>query len=173
MTETATRMSEASPLEGRLYITQSPFYSPAFNGAIFDGPLRLYFTQSQEALALKFYFELRSKTQDLTAMWPRNSGPSFYVMIYPTEETFDLCFVSQGLSWTPETLPLGRLGRDHVVALQANDCESQLDEVIEKVLNVIRGIAPRKNADGAVLPNTFLDSNPDTPSAILPAADLR
>ena len=157
MTETATRMSEASPnlddsteklsdasLEGRLYITQSPFYSPAFNGAIFDGPLRLYFTQSQEALALKFYFELRSKTQDLTALWPRNSGPSLYVMIYPTEETFDLCFVSQGLKWMPETLPLGRLGRDHVVALQAGECESQLDEVIGKVLNVIRGITPKK-----------------------------
>ncbi len=142
MTETATRMAPSSEIEGRLYITQSPFYSPAFNGAIFDGPLRLYFTQSQEALALKFYFELRSKTHDLAALWPRTSGPSLYVMIYPTEETFDLCFVSQGLSWTPESLPLGRLGRDHVVALQAHECETQLDSVVSRVLNVIRGITP-------------------------------
>jgi hypothetical protein len=131
-------------IEGRLYITQSPFYSPAFNGAIFDGPLRLYFSQSQEALALKFYFELRSKTQDLTELWPRNSGPSLYVMIYPTEETFDLCFVSQGLAWTPETLPMGRLGRDHVVALQAGECEAQLDVVVGKVVNAINGINPGK-----------------------------
>ena len=162
MTETATRMSEASPeIEGRLYITQSPFYSPAFNGAIFDGPLRLYFTQSQEALALKFYFELRSKTQDLTEMWPRNLGPSLYVMIYPTDETFDLCFVSQGLNWTPETLPMGRLGRDHVVALQAADCEADLASVVSKVLNVVRGIAPLKTDQQSDLPAT------------LPAIDLR
>ncbi|CAN5656925.1 hypothetical protein BH10BDE1_BH10BDE1_27040 [soil metagenome] len=152
MTETATRMApssntEAEPIpeiEGRLYITQSPFYSPAFNGAIFDGPLRLYFSQSQEALALKFYFELRSKTQDLSDLWPRTGGPSLYVMIYPTEETFDLCFVSQGLAWTPETLPMGRLGRDHVVALQAGECENELSPIVDKVVNAINGISPKK-----------------------------
>lgn len=152
MTETATRMApssntEAEPtpeIEGRLYITQSPFYSPAFNGAIFDGPLRLYFSQSQEALALKFYFELRSKTQDLSDLWPRTGGPNLYVMIYPTEETFDLCFVSQGLAWMPETLPMGRLGRDHVVALQAGECENEMSSIVGKVVNAINGISPKK-----------------------------
>lgn len=145
MTETATRMAPSSSeeIQGRLYITQSPFYSPAFNGAIFDGPLRLYFSQSQEALALKFYFELRSKTQDLNERWPRSGGPSLYIMIYPTEETFDLCFVSQGLAWTPETLPMGRLGRDHVVALQAGDCETELTKTVDRVAHVIAGIAPQ------------------------------
>lgn len=152
MNETATRMAPSSQsenlanepeIEGRLYITQSPFYSPAFNGAIFDGPLRLYFSQSQEALALKFYFELRAKTQDLNEMWPRNGGPSLYVMIYPTDETFDLCFMSQGLPrWTPETLPMGRLGRDHVVALQADECEHSLTSIVSRVVNVINAIAP-------------------------------
>ncbi len=156
MNETATRMAPSSrsenkvnepEIEGRLYITQSPFYSPAFNGAIFDGPLRLYFSQSQEALALKFYFELRSKTQDLGEMWPRTGGPSLYVMIYPTEETFDLCFVSQGLPhWTPETLPMGRLGRDHVVALQADECETDLTSIVSRVVKVIDGIMPMTTA---------------------------
>lgn len=160
MNETATRMAPISletssdssdiesslgpEIEGRLYITQSPFYSPAFNGAIFDGPVRLYFSQSQEALALKFYFELRSKTQDLSDLWPRSGGPSLYVMVYPTEETFDLCFVSQGLSWTPDTLPMGRLGKDHVVAIQASECEADLSMVVGRVLKIIRGIAPKK-----------------------------
>ena len=67
MTETAARMAQVDPAtttlsskstSDRPYITQSSFYSPAFNGAIFDGPLRLYFSQAQEAMALKFYFEL-------------------------------------------------------------------------------------------------------------------
>ncbi len=153
MTETATRMApssnaETTEIEGRLYITQSPFYSPAFNGAIFDGPLRLYFSQSQEALALKFYFELRAKTKDLADLWPRSEGPSLYIMVYPTEETFDLCFVSQGLVWLPETLPMGRMGRDHVIALQADECELELSSVVSKVVNAITGMSPRKIAAG-------------------------
>lgn len=158
MTETAARMApssiQASPLSGepevssRLYITQSPFYSPAFNGAVFDGPLRLYFSQTQEALALKFYFELRTKTQDLSEIWPRSGGANLFVMLYPTEETFDLCFSAQGLPWTPETLPMGRLGRDHVIALQSADLEREysaeppgdVSPTVHKVLNVMRAI---------------------------------
>lgn len=130
-------------VETRLYITQSPFYSPAFNGAIFDGPLRLYFTQSQEALALKFYFELRSKTQGLGDCWPRATGPNLFVMLYPTEETFDLCFLSQGLSWTADSLPMGRLGRDHVIALQAHELSAEdasVSGAVDRVSKVIAGL---------------------------------
>lgn len=142
MQETATRMAPSSEVEGRLYITQSPYYSPAFNGAVFDGPLRLYFSQSQEALALKFYFELRAKTQSMTEQWPRSGGVNLFVMIYPTEETFDLCFLSQGLQWTPETLPLGRLGRDYVVAVQAHELEGDMMSITKKLTALIGAITP-------------------------------
>jgi hypothetical protein len=143
MQETATRMPLSSEVEGRLYITQSPYYSPAFNGAVFDGPLRLYFSQSQESLALKFYFELRTKTQIMTEQWPRSGGLNIFVMIYPTEETFDLCFLSQGLHWTPETLPIGRMGRDYVVALQANELELEMSEISNKLTSLIQAITPQ------------------------------
>lgn len=143
MQETATRMAPSSEVEGRLYITQSPYYSPAFNGAVFDGPLRLYFSQSQESLALKFYFELRTKTQSLTEQWPRSGGLNLFVMIYPTEETFDLCFLSQGLQWTPDTLPLGRLGRDYVVAVQAHELENGMSEISRKLTALIQGLTPQ------------------------------
>jgi len=142
MQETATRMAPSSEVEGRLYITQSPYYSPAFNGAVFDGPLRLYFSQSQEALALKFYFELRAKTQSMTEQWPRSGGVNLFVMIYPTEETFDLCFLSQGLQWTPETLPLGRLGRDYVVAVQAHELEGDMASITKKLTGLIGVLTP-------------------------------
>jgi hypothetical protein len=142
MQETATRMAPSSEVEGRLYITQSPYYSPAFNGAVFDGPLRLYFSQSQEALALKFYFELRAKTQSMTEQWPRSGGVNLFVMIYPTEETFDLCFLSQGLQWTPETLPLGRLGRDYVVAVQAHELEGDMMSITKKLTALIGALTP-------------------------------
>lgn len=141
MTEAATRMT---PDSARPYITQSSFYSPAFNGAIFDGPLRLYFAQSQEAVALKFYFELRSRSVDTA--WPRSEGPNVFVMIYPNEETFDLCFTSQGrwsdqVGTTVDRLPTGRLGRDLVVALQRADLEAGLEAKVDQVVKIVASFA--------------------------------
>lgn len=146
MTETAARMAQAAPetlssksTSDRPYITQSSFYSPAFNGAIFDGPLRLYFSQTQEAMALKFYFELR--TRGAETRWMGSKGPSVFVMIYPSAETFDLCFASQGLSWAEERLPMARLGSDIVVALQVEEIDSHLESKVQQVLEVMSSIA--------------------------------
>ena len=36
---------------------------------------------------------------------------------------------------------MGRLGRDHVVAIQAGDCDANMDDVVSRVSKVIRGIA--------------------------------
>ena len=142
MTETAARMVQATPetlssksTSDRPFITQSSFYSPAFNGAIFDGPLRLYFSQSQEAMALKFYFELRSRGTD--TRWVGSKGPNVFVMIYPSEETFDLCFSSQGLTWAEERLPIARLGQDVVVAIQVDEINSNLEQRVTQVIELV------------------------------------
>ncbi|MBL7686766.1 MAG: hypothetical protein JNJ49_01940 [Bdellovibrionaceae bacterium] len=151
MTETAARMAQVDPettttttlsaksMSDRPYITQSSFYSPAFNGAIFDGPLRLYFSQTQEAMALKFYFELR--TRGAEARWMGSKGPNVFVMIYPSEEIFDLCFASQGLTWAEERLPTARLGNDIVVAIQVDEINSSLERKVEQVIEMIGSIA--------------------------------
>lgn len=40
------------------YIVDSQFYSQSFNGAIFDGPIRLFFSQAQECYALELFHHL-------------------------------------------------------------------------------------------------------------------
>jgi hypothetical protein len=77
------------------YVTQSKFFSPAFNAAIFDGPIRIYFAQYQEAQALKLYFNLQerfSETRRAARGFFKERGRNIFVMLYPTDETFALSF---------------------------------------------------------------------------------
>lgn len=75
-------------------LTQSKFYSPAFDGAIFDGPLRIYFAQYQEALALEIYFKVQQQMKKYTGTSKhfRDSNNNVFVMLYPSSDTFNLSF---------------------------------------------------------------------------------
>ncbi len=77
------------------FITQTQYYSPAFNAAIFDGPIRIYFAQDQESLAMKIYFSVQSKIQSLLET-ERESfrlvDSNIFVMLYPSKESFHLSF---------------------------------------------------------------------------------
>lgn len=79
------------------YVAQSKYFSPAFNAAIFDGPVRIYFAQYQEAQALKVYFNLQerfgeARRQGLGIF--KNRERNIFVLLYPTEDAFDLSFGS-------------------------------------------------------------------------------
>lgn len=82
--------------------TQSTFFSSVFNSAIFDGPVRIYFSQEQEALALNFYHQLREGNKNLfnqinklTHSW----NSTVYIMIYPDKVSLQESFGGQkGLS---------------------------------------------------------------------------
>lgn len=135
MTEVATRTTLNS---AKNFITQSEFYSPAFNGAIFDGPLRLYFAQAQEGAALKFYFALRARANKVD--WSRKGPQNLFVMLYPNDEIFDHCFNSQGVFGNLDKdgcLPMGRLGSDIVIALKIQELEIDLENKVEQVLKII------------------------------------
>lgn len=75
-------------------LTQSKFYSPAFNAAIFDGPLRIYFAQYQESLALEIYFRIQQVIKGLESNRQKlkNLGSNIFVMLYPSVEVFGLSF---------------------------------------------------------------------------------
>jgi len=78
------------------YVTQSKYFTPAFNAAIFDGPIRIYFAQYQEAQALKLYFNLQERFADIRKQARgifKDRARNIFVMLYPTEETFDLSFI--------------------------------------------------------------------------------
>ncbi len=76
-------------------LMQTQYFHPAFNSAIYDGPLRLYFAQFHESLALKVYFLAQQKLQKL---WneakevSKQTGSTVLVLIYPSNEFFDQTF---------------------------------------------------------------------------------
>lgn len=62
------------------------FYSPVFNTALFDGPFRIYFSQSYESSALKVYHLLQTEYQDLwnqVKNWSVDSKEHIFLLMYP------------------------------------------------------------------------------------------
>jgi hypothetical protein len=96
-------------------LMQSKFFNPAFDSAIFDGPLRIYFSHSQEPTALKLYFEIQQKLKDsleLIKSIESHLG-NLIVLIYPSKETYlqvnDQAFVEDHF--------LDQMGADRVLGL--------------------------------------------------------
>lgn len=71
------------------------YYSPIFNTALFDGPFRIYFSQSYESVALKIYHLLQS--QDLVVWteykkWSEKTRKHGFILIYPSAKDLKLAF---------------------------------------------------------------------------------
>jgi hypothetical protein len=98
------------------FLTQSKFYSPAFNAAIFDGAVRIYFAQYQEAAALKLYFDAQEKLKE-SYMACREAfkrhGVHVFIMLYPTTETYKMCFEVSG----EHAVSVDRLDGDFVLGI--------------------------------------------------------
>src|SRR6476620_6966680 len=78
-----------------IHLTQSRFYSPVFNAAVFDGPIRIYFAQHQEAMALQVYFRLQQSLKDTYAAFRKTykqHGQTVFLMLYPNGESFEQAF---------------------------------------------------------------------------------
>jgi hypothetical protein len=125
----AVRNSEGSPAmkEAVTYVTQSKYFSPAFNAAIFDGPIRIYFAQYQEAQALKLYFNLQERFGDVRRAargFFKERGRNIFVMLYPSQETFDLSF-------SGDSIVRERYGSDFVVGV----CGPLEDEAVMRICN--------------------------------------
>ena len=76
--------------ESILTLTQSRYYSPALNTAIFDGPFRIYFTQKDEAQALKVYCLVQKKLGSLYDKVKSNSNAenNIFIVLHPDDEIF-------------------------------------------------------------------------------------
>lgn len=116
-------------------LISSRFYNPAFNSAIFDGPLRIYFAQFHESLALKIYFGLQQKYPQVLEMAKnrfRRDGSNLLVMLYPSSEAFALSFETKS-----EFLVEDRLGSDTLVGINGPFEDDKLNEVLNRIaLNV-------------------------------------
>lgn len=77
------------------------YYSPVFNTALFDGPFRIYFSQSYESVALKIYHLLQ--TQDLGIWteykkWSEKTKKHAFILIYPSEQDLAIAFDGDKMS---------------------------------------------------------------------------
>lgn len=124
-------------------LMQSKYFSPAFNSAIFDGPLRIYFAQFHESLALKIYFLLQqkwptefSRAKDLS----KAAHANILVMIYPTEDSFaqSLGSESRVAPWAVEAW-----NQDVVIALRGPLEDQHTESFLEFAGEVMRTWKPR------------------------------
>jgi hypothetical protein len=116
-------------------LTQSNFYSPAFNAAIFDGPIRLYFAQYQEAVALKIYFRMQNELKEgyqRARELHRQVGKHLFVMLYPSSEAFDTSFPERGAS----TVCRSRLGDDDVVGIRGLIPDEEFEKIYDEISDI-------------------------------------
>ena len=119
------------------FVTQSKYYSPVFNAALFDGPLRLYFAQAHEADALKLYFQVQDilGSPDIRRHF-KSSGKCLYIMIYPTAESFEILFSdpsSQGFEAT-------QLDQSPLIGIKGPLTADGVEKVVELILDFLRSV---------------------------------
>lgn len=117
-------------------LMQSRFFTPAFNSAIFDGPVRIYFSQVHESLALKVYFSLQQKYPDVLARSKelhKLFGVNLLIMIYPTEDSFQLSFEGKN-----DFLIEDHLGEDTLLGINGPFEDERLPEVLDGVTHCLR-----------------------------------
>jgi hypothetical protein len=114
-------------------VTQSKFFSPVFNAAIFDGPIRIYFAQHQESQALKVYFNLQERYKDLREKSRYNlqkRGGNIFIMLYPSIETFEMCFNAAPMN--SEVLK-ERLDMDYVIGIKNALTDNSFSLLYDKI----------------------------------------
>ena len=130
-------------------LMQSKYFNPAFNSAIFDGPIRIYFAQFHESLALKIYFLIQQKW---TAEFARAKELSkathsnIMIMIYPTDDSFAGSFANDTAQdgWICE-----KWNQDMVIALRGPLADNAIDTFMDFTGEVLRHWNPRTAQGGA------------------------
>ena len=121
------------------HLTQSRYYSPAFNAAVFDGPIRIYFAQHQESLALKVYFRLQNHLKGAyqTARQTfKASGQTIFLMLYPSVDGFETSFSKQEKA----NMVREQLGDDFVLGIRGPLLDEEYDEIFLEVEKILRSI---------------------------------
>ena len=121
-----------------IHLTQSRFYSPVFNAAVFDGPIRIYFAQHQEPMALQIYFRLQESMKEIYSAFRKNykqHGQTVFLMLYPNDESYDLAF---GVGGKDVGVLSERLGDDYVIGVRGPLVETQFDDVLKAAQAILQ-----------------------------------
>ena len=128
-------------------LMQSKYFSPAFNSAIFDGPLRIYFAQFHESIALKIYFMAQQKlvTELVRAKEiSKAAQANILVMIYPTEDCFEMTFDDSKNKIQPGGKMIVEAWNDDIViGLRGPLEDSELDALIQTLSSVMGQWSPK------------------------------
>lgn len=128
------------------HLTQSRYYSPAFNAAVFDGPIRIYFAQHQESLALQIYFRLQNHLKEayqVARQSFKSSGQTIFLMLYPTVEAFESSFSKQERN----SIVREQLGDDFVIGVRGTLEDLEYDKVILEVEKILRTIPMQREVE--------------------------
>ena len=112
-------------------LTQSKFFSPVFNAAIFDGPIRIYFAQNQESSALKLYFACMKRLRSDIEL-----EANIFILIYPNAENYSLVFGNENL----HEIQLAQLDEDFVIGLNGPVDENDFDQFFKRFDTLVRVI---------------------------------
>lgn len=123
MPETSGNFGEALEQANQSLVTQTPFFTKEFNTAIIDGPLRIYFSDLHEALALQLYFDIQEAMDQvgkrLHELSPKTSY--LYLMLYPKIESFPEVFHGEK---TQSPWAVGDIDGNEVLGINIENLES-------------------------------------------------
>ena len=115
-------------------LTQSRYYSPSFNAAIYDGAIRVYFAQYQETEALKIYFKIQEKMKETQSLIESDSACVF-VMLYPDADSYATSFGD-----SKNKVEMEKLEAAFVVGINGPVLDDDFvvyDEICRHVLNAV------------------------------------
>lgn len=120
-------------------LTKSKFFVDAFNTAIIDGPLRIYFSDKQESEALHIYFQIQENLakQGLLLTALASSATHAFVMLYPDNNSFDQVFEKSN----QDLWAIDQFGENIILGLKTFDEKEKRLEISDKVSQIIRSAA--------------------------------
>ncbi len=129
-----------------MLLTKSRFFIDAFNTAIIDGPLRIYFSDKHETEALHIYFEIQESLAKQGLQLTSLSGISqhTFVMLYPSEKDFDMIFTNASENVerpgraSQESWKTDEFGENIIFGLKNYDERDLRREISTEVSNLIR-----------------------------------
>lgn len=128
------------------------FYSPVFNTALFDGPFRIYFSQSYESSALKIYHILQTQHEDLWARlktWSLTTKEHVFLLMYPEVKDVQMIFENQGSS--SDLVQLESWDEGVAIGLTQPHNEIDVESQIKQIEKLLQNWVHEQNADQASL----------------------
>lgn len=119
-------------------LISTKYFNPAFNSAIYDGPVRIYFAQLHESLALKIYFSIQQSLADeWLKSWEfsKKVGGNIHIMIYPNEEAFGLSFERTN---GDKNFSMEVMNADVIVGMKKPIEENQLEPFIQEIKELMK-----------------------------------